>query len=64
MFDSVLEFIHSHKGAMAVVLVFLAAGCTATGHEHLALSITSLGTLLKVGFLPDGPNPKVKDGID
>jgi hypothetical protein len=58
--DKVLDFIHSHKGWAAVALLFLAGGFKATGHENISDSILGIGTLLKLGFLPDGPKPKVE----
>lgn len=57
--DKLLDLLHRYKGVAAIALVFIAGGFTATGHEKIALAITSLGTLLKVGWLPDGPSPKV-----
>lgn len=58
--DKTLDLIHRYKGLAAIALLFIAGGFKATGHENISDAILALGTVIKVGFLPDGPSPKVE----
>jgi hypothetical protein len=57
-YERVLDFVHRHKRALGLVVVFLAGGFRALGFDGVEHFLLYLGATAGLGVLPEGPNPK------
>jgi hypothetical protein len=54
----ILDFVHSHKQSIGVLMAFVAYGLRGIGYHNAGDALLTIGTLTGVGVLPNGPNPK------